>query len=38
MGPAAAYNAMGDPDVGQVTLCDMNQQHQFNQSNYRHEP
>ncbi|MBN1661529.1 MAG: saccharopine dehydrogenase NADP-binding domain-containing protein [Anaerolineae bacterium] len=22
MGPAAAYNAMGDPDVSQVTLCD----------------
>jgi len=26
MGPAAAYNAMTDPDVRQVTLCDMNQQ------------
>ena len=26
MGPAAAYNAMIDPDVSRVTLCDMNQQ------------
>jgi lysine 6-dehydrogenase len=26
MGPAAAYNAMSDPDVSQVTLCDMSQQ------------
>ncbi len=26
MGPAAAFNAMSDPDVSQVTLCDMNQQ------------
>jgi len=26
MGPAAAHNAMTDPDVTQVTLCDMNQQ------------
>ena len=25
MGPAAAFNAMSDPDVSQVTLCDMNQ-------------
>ena len=24
MGPAAAFNAMSDPDVSQVTLCDMN--------------
>ena len=23
MGPAAAFNAMGDPDVTQVTLCDL---------------
>jgi lysine 6-dehydrogenase len=26
MGPAAAFNAMSDPQVSQVTLCDMNQQ------------
>ena len=26
MGPAAAFNAMSDPDVSQVTLCDVNQQ------------
>ena len=26
MGPAAAYNAMIDPDVSRVTLCDLNQQ------------
>ncbi len=26
MGPAAAFNALSDPDVSQVTLCDMNQQ------------
>jgi lysine 6-dehydrogenase len=26
MGPAAAFNAMSDPAVSQVTLCDMNQQ------------
>ncbi len=26
MGPASAYNAMTDPDVTKVTLCDMNQQ------------
>ena len=26
MGPAAAYNAMIDPDVSRVTLCDVNQQ------------
>jgi len=26
MGPAAAYNAMSDPNVSQVTLCDMSQQ------------
>jgi saccharopine dehydrogenase-like NADP-dependent oxidoreductase len=26
MGPAAAFNAMLDPAVSQVTLCDMNQQ------------
>jgi lysine 6-dehydrogenase len=26
MGPAAAYNAMSDPDVSQVTLCDMSHQ------------
>jgi lysine 6-dehydrogenase len=26
MGPAAAYNAMIDPDVSQVTLCDVSQQ------------
>jgi len=26
MGPAAAFNAMADPAVSQVTLCDMNQQ------------
>ncbi len=26
MGPAAAYNAMSDPDVSQVTLYDMNQE------------
>jgi lysine 6-dehydrogenase len=26
MGPAAAYNAMTDPDVTKVTLCDMSQQ------------
>lgn len=26
IGPAAAFNAMSDPDVQQVTLCDMNQQ------------
>jgi len=25
MGPAAAYNAMIDPDVSRVTLCDLNQ-------------
>jgi lysine 6-dehydrogenase len=25
MGPAAAFNALSDPDVLQVTLCDMNQ-------------
>ena len=25
MGPAAAFNAMADPDVTHVTLCDMNQ-------------
>ena len=25
MGPAAAYNAMVDPDVSRVTLCDVNQ-------------
>jgi lysine 6-dehydrogenase len=25
MGPAAAFNALADPDVSQVTLCDMNQ-------------
>jgi len=26
MGPAAAFNAMSDPQVSQVTLCDMSQQ------------
>ena len=26
MGPAAAYNAMIDPDVSRVTLCDVNRQ------------
>lgn len=26
MGPAAAFNALSDPQVSQVTLCDMNQQ------------
>jgi lysine 6-dehydrogenase len=26
MGPAAAFNAMSDPKMSQVTLCDMNQQ------------
>ena len=26
MGPAAAYNAMADPDVSQVTLCDASEQ------------
>jgi lysine 6-dehydrogenase len=26
MGPAAAFNALSDPDVSQVTLCDVNQQ------------
>jgi len=26
MGPAAAFNAMSDPQVSQVTLCDMNAQ------------
>lgn len=26
MGPAAAFNAMSDPQVSQVTVCDMNQQ------------
>lgn len=26
MGPAAAFNAMSDPQVSRVTLCDMNQQ------------
>ena len=26
MGPASAYNAMTDPDVTRVALCDMNQQ------------
>lgn len=26
MGPAAAFNAMSDPDVSRVTLCDMNRQ------------
>jgi lysine 6-dehydrogenase len=25
MGPAAAYNALSDPDVSQVTLCDLSQ-------------
>ena len=26
MGPAAAFNAISDPDVSQVTVCDLNQQ------------
>jgi saccharopine dehydrogenase-like NADP-dependent oxidoreductase len=26
MGPAAAFNAMSDPDVSQVAICDMKQQ------------
>lgn len=27
MGPAAAFNAMSDPDVSLVTLCDVNREH-----------